>query len=437
MTHYICHLRQRSGALVLNLGLSLGLGLGLSLGLGGQGAWAGDPFRSVKPQPIGPATEAAFLAAFRDGNYLEADRQLQVALKSETKEPLAHSLAAALAYLEQDWPKVKTYADQTRTAAEQLKTSQPLRHHLYRAIATFLDGAYAMTPAGEGNLQGMSTALGKLQQVYADLNAAKRIDPKDPELNLIQGFMDVFIATVLPLSSPEDAIKRLEASARPSYLVDFGVALARRNLKQYDEALLRLDKAIAASPSPEFYYLKAQILASQAKQKSNDKTLLQQARSAFSQALSKPERLPKTRVADIFLEACQNQGRLLSQDLNCRQQRRQLLSTPERWGNPKAAPLALLTPAKPQGVPQGKPGLTPAKPSPSLPAQPSPAQPSPAQTALPTQPKPASQTTRPDTARPGTTRPMAGPVAPTLPSTASKPIPKPTPKSTPKSTPSL
>ena len=48
-----------------------------------------------------------------------------------------------------------------------------------------------------------------LQQVFSELDEAESINPSDPELNLIKGYMDLMLAVNLPFSNPEGAISQM------------------------------------------------------------------------------------------------------------------------------------------------------------------------------------------------------------------------------------
>ncbi len=378
---------------------SAGVFCALFLQLGSIGiAQAGDPFRSTKPQPIGPLTESAFKAMFQEGNYAKAAAALEKAQKSEAKEPLVYSLLATMAFLEENWGDVAKYSAQTKTMALQLKGSQPLRSSLYQGVGTLMEAGYNLSPAGEGPVKGVPRALGQLQEVYGFFNGAKQVDSKDPELNLIQGFMDLLVATKLPLASANDAIDRLQKNARPSFMADWGIAIGKRDQKKYDEAIVSVDRAIAAAPiQPELHYLKGQILYLKGKDK-KDPALFRQAQPEFRQALSKSPQLAKKAVAQLFIEACQNQEKVDGIDRPCRELAKPIRQANGRWG-PLAKDLPQLEAAKPSPVasPVAKPSatasptMTPsAKPNPSaIPsAKPSPTvSPKPMQTLMPL-PKP-------------------------------------------------
>nr|WP_198648901.1 hypothetical protein [Cyanothece sp. BG0011] len=81
-------------------------------------SWAGDPFRSSNPRPIGDNTEAAFVEIFKNGNYPEAKTYLQQAVQTETDEPLAFAIQASLAYSNEDWDVMKNAADRTLSTAK-------------------------------------------------------------------------------------------------------------------------------------------------------------------------------------------------------------------------------------------------------------------------------------------------------------------------------
>jgi len=273
-------------------------------------AWASDPFRTTNPHPIGNQTEAAFRAIFEEGNYVEAQRLLRTA---EPNEPLAHALEASLAYLNQDWSALSSSATLTRETAERLVATDPLRGHLYTAVGYFLEGGYALTT--QGTLDGTPAALSKLQQVFDQLKQAEAINPNDPELNLLKGYMDLLLAVNLPFSDPADAIERLQTLAAPSYLVHRGIAIGYRDLSQHDQskradylnqALTSVDQALTETPhNPDLLYLKAQILVLQ----QNDRASL----PFFQQAMGIQGRIPTLipRRMDFFKRAIANQQKLL------------------------------------------------------------------------------------------------------------------------------
>ena len=256
-----------------------------------------DPFRTTKPRNIGDKTEAAFLAIFQQGDYQTAERYLQQALSTEPNEPLAYAMKASLAYMNQDWASLDTYSKKTLETAQKLMTSDPLRGNLYTAVGDFLEGTVILSR--EGTLKGAPQALSLLRQVYDNLDKAEAISANDPELNLLKGYMDLMLAVNLPFANPEQAIERLQKNAAPRYLVDRGVAIAYRDLKQYNQALDYANRALKqTSDNPELYYLKAQILKEQAKKDANQQ-LMQEAISNFDKALAKKSQLPTNLVKQI------------------------------------------------------------------------------------------------------------------------------------------
>ncbi len=297
-------------------------------------ARAGDPFRSRSPQPIGPLTEQGFQAVFQRGDYPEALKILRQARQSESGEPLVYALLASTNYVEKDWKGLAQDAAQTKATAAALKERSPLRSHLYLAVGEFLTGAAAIAPSldqGRIPITAIPQALAAVQQVYENLNAAAAIDPNDPELNLVRGFIDLMVASNLPLANADQAIAQLEKGA-PVYVSQRGVAVGLRNLRRYPDALKAVDKAIAAAPdNADLYYLKAQILADQASSE-NRPDLRRQAALEFRRSLQGSAQMPKRFVWQLFFEACRNQEQLEGVGKNCVASRETILDTPGPWG---------------------------------------------------------------------------------------------------------
>lgn len=275
------------------------------LSMWGMPTFAKDPFRTNNPRPIGDNTEAAFESIFKEGNYKAAKNYLQKAKASEPNEPLAYAMLASLAYTEQDWETLKRYSTKTLETAEQLTRTDPLRGNLYQAVGHFLEGTY--------NFQknGAVGALSKLQKVFQYLDAAKKVAPNDPELNLLTGYMDLMLAVNLPFSDPAQAIEKLETYGSPKYLAYRGIAVAYRDLRKNDKAIEFVDRALAITPNnPEVLHLKAQILRNQGKK--------QEASEFFKKALEKQAQLPKNSVAQITYEQCRLQMELDNSNRDCK-----------------------------------------------------------------------------------------------------------------------
>lgn len=267
-------------------------------------ALANDPFRSENPRNLGEHTEEAFETIFFLGDYKGAKEPLQSAQEESTNEPLAYALLASLAFTERDWDTLKLYAQKTLQTAEALKDTDPLRSNLYLAVGHFMEGTYRYEE------EGAVSAIQKLQLVFKHFDAAENIDPNDPELNLIKGYVDLLLAVNLPFSSPEQAIERFETYASPNYLVDRGIAVAYRDLKDYDKALEFVNKALEIAPNnPEHYYLKGQILRKIGK-KNDDIATLKEALNHFSRAASKEEQLPEFIIKPLKREIRQTQEKI-------------------------------------------------------------------------------------------------------------------------------
>ena len=269
------------------LAIVTSLAIAIAFGASHNSAWGQDPFRDKNARDIGKYTERAFETVFREGNYKTVAEELQKAEAEEPEEPLTYALLASLAYTEKDWTKIKKYALQTLASAQSLSQTDPVRGNLYLAVGHFLDGAYVY------ETEGALDAIEKLQLVFKYLDRAEDADPDDPELNLIKGYMDLLLAVNLPFSKPEQAIARFEGYAAPNYLVDRGLAVAYRDLEQYDRALEYANKAIETAPeNPEHYYLKGQILRKIGNQEQNV-AILGEAVENFELALDKSSQLPE------------------------------------------------------------------------------------------------------------------------------------------------
>ena len=248
---------------------------------------AGDPFRINNARDIPQETESAFKALFEDGNYVQAKEYLWNIESIPKNDPLFPALIASLAYTEQDWENLEIYAKQTIRIAEAIAFDDPLRGNLYLAVGHFLDGA------NEYQKNGAVAAILKLQLVLDYFDQAEKIDSKDPELNLIKGYLNLFLAVHLPFSNPQQAIENLQTYAAPQYLVNRGIAVAYRDLNDNDLALEFVNKAIESTPlNPELYYLKGQILRQKGRKEKNIE-LLEEAIKNFDIALTKVDQLPE------------------------------------------------------------------------------------------------------------------------------------------------
>lgn len=257
---------------------------------------AGDPFRTSNPRNIGDKTQAAFDELFKKGNYKVAEEYATVAIQSEPNEPLAYAMRASLAYTKKDMEGFKNYATKTIEVAEKLSGQDPLRGNLYLAVGHFLEGGYIF------QTEGPISALPRLQRVFQYLETAEKVNPDDPELNLLKGYLELMLSVNLPFSSPQQAIERLETYAAPDFLVDRGIALAYRDLKDYDKALKFIQEALQVTPdNPELQYLTGQILRSKGR-KDKNVTLLKQALDYYNLAFQKEDQLPEVVLKSLRYE---------------------------------------------------------------------------------------------------------------------------------------
>lgn len=257
-----------------------------------------DPFRTSNPHAVGDRAEQAFILMFQEGDYMQAGDVLR---NAEDSEPITHALRASLAYLGEDWDILQQSSVRTRETGEALVATDPLRGYLYTAVGHFMEGAYIAQE--QGLLAATPTLLRKLQLVFDNLNEAEQVDPNDPELNLVRGFMDLMLAVNLPFSDPAQAIARLQEKAGPSYMANRGIAIGYRDLNQFDDAITAVDAALAETPNnPDLLYLKAQILV---RQDRGEESL-----AYFQQALQYRDRLVKQVGNRLAWEECRTRNRL-------------------------------------------------------------------------------------------------------------------------------
>ena len=253
-------------------------------------SWAGDPFRQNNPRNIPIETETAFKTLFEEGNYTQAREYLLSVRDVPDNDPLFSALIASLAYTEEDWKTLDIYAKQTTYIAKSIVKEDPLRGNLYLAVGNFLEGA------SEYQKKGPVAAIAKLQLVLDYFDKAEAVDSQDPEFNLIKGYLNLLLAVHLPFSNPQQAIDNLQTYASPAYLVNRGIAVAYRDLEDYDLALKFVDKAIESTPlNPELYYLKGQILKKKGRSEKNT-DILTEALENFDIALTKVDQLPERNI---------------------------------------------------------------------------------------------------------------------------------------------
>lgn len=280
---------------------SLILSSTIAIALSGWGsmALAGDPFQRNPERAIGDATEEVFDAMFKEGNYREAERLIDQALREDANEPLAHALRAGLAYNSGDWETLLSHGKKTKETAERLIATDPVRGHLYKGVGLMLEGAYDVLK--NKNYLG---AVPKLQSIFQAFDAAKAADPNDPEMNLAKGYMELLLAVNLPFASPDAAIDNLRRTAKPDYLVDRGLALAYRDLGKFQEALDYVNRARSqTADNPEITYLKAQILHELGKIDGNHQPqLVREAIKLFGDALDEIDRFPDPELNKKQLE---------------------------------------------------------------------------------------------------------------------------------------
>ncbi len=244
-------------------------------------------------------------AMFRDGGYLRDKQYIDSARKTETNEPLVYAMSTLYPFSAGDLAQVKAYSEKTSQAGKRLMGTNPLRGNLYQGVGGAIDTAYELKK------NGPLGALNKLQVVFKYMDAAKKINPNDPELNLIKGYMDLLLAVNVPFSDSNQAIEQLKNS-EPKYLAYRGIYIGYRDLKEYDKALNAINTAIKLAPNnPELTYYKAQILAVKGKaNKSTGAKDLRESIKLFESAYQKRDRLLTSTIVQILSERCQAKSAL-------------------------------------------------------------------------------------------------------------------------------
>jgi tetratricopeptide (TPR) repeat protein len=267
-------------------------------------SFAADPFRSSNARAIGSQTQKAFELMFKEGNYVAAVKQLDLAVKTEASDPLLFALRSSIAYAQEDYLTMRIAGQRVRSNAEALKGKDNLRAYLYLAASDLIEAGYIVKTNG---LSSAPQALPLVSSVFDNIKKAQDIDPNDPEVNLIKGYIDMLIASVLPLSDLETALASLKQYAAPDYLKWRGIALAYRDANRPDLALDAVNKALASAPNnPELSYLKGQVLWMQG---GNN---IPEAKKQFAIALSKAKQMNPSLLAEI-----RDQCRNLSGGVSC------------------------------------------------------------------------------------------------------------------------
>ena len=260
-------------------------------------SFAADPFRTKNARPIGNETQKAFELMFKEGNYNAAVNQINAAIATEANEPLLFALRASTFFATEDYLGMQVAGQRVRKNAESLRGKDNLRAYIYLAASDLIEAGYIVKTQG---ISSAPRALPLVQSVLDYLQKAKDIDPNDPELNLIKGYVDMLIASVLPLSDLESALQSLRQFAAPDYLKWRGIALAYRDARRPDLALDAVNKALASAPNnPELHYLKGQILWMQGGNSTAE------AKKFFELALSKSKQMNPSLLSEIR-DQCRN-----------------------------------------------------------------------------------------------------------------------------------
>ena len=236
-------------------------------------SYGADPFRTAAQKPrtsIGDKTTKAFELMFRQGNFPEAVKQIDLALASpqDNRDPLIYAMRASVGFVRENLEEMRQYGAEVRKQANALRRTDRIRFHLYTGVSDLIDAGYIFRTQG---ITSVGRVLPIVNRALDHIRTAQEIDPKDPEVNLIKGFMDILIASALPGSELDSALVSLRDYASPDYLRWRGIAMAYRDAKRNVEALDAINKAIDSASgrtnpppnqvgNPDLSYLKAQIL---------------------------------------------------------------------------------------------------------------------------------------------------------------------------------
>ncbi|MGB3613565.1 MAG: tetratricopeptide repeat protein, partial [Elainellaceae cyanobacterium] len=108
----------------------------------------------------------------------------------------------------------------------------------------------------------------------------------------------------------DEAVEKFSRYGAPDYLVNRGLAIAYRDLAQYDQAIAAVDQALQQAPdNPDLFYLKAQILRLQGD--------LEPSVQLFNRALRQQGQLPTSLADQIAREMCRTRKELAGEGPNC------------------------------------------------------------------------------------------------------------------------
>jgi tetratricopeptide (TPR) repeat protein len=205
-------------------------------------------------------------------------------------------MLALTKFFDQDLEGMRASGKIIKEKAQKLLTTDKLRGHLYTAVSDLVEASYLFKTEG---VSGVPKILPLVQNVLTQLKQARQVDATDPELNLLQGLIDILISSassaIIPSSDIETSLTNLRQYSAPEYLRWGGVAVAYRDAKRVQPALEAVDKAIAKAPqNPVLNYFKGQILWVQGN--------IPEARRYYLLTLSKSSQLPAQFNKDVLAE---------------------------------------------------------------------------------------------------------------------------------------
>ena len=236
---------------------------------------------------MAPEISRAMNTFFCDGNYVSLSHHLEEARQVAPEEPMVYVAYSALAYLHEDFDRIREMTGLTLDAASALQDVDPLRSNLYTGVGYAMQAATIVV--NDGIVMGLPKALPSLNRMFAEFRTAQSLAPHDSEVNFYLGFIDLMMMRY------ERALTQFQTASSPKHMALWGQALTYRDMDRYEEGLEAIHKAIdSGCEHPEYFYLEGQLLRKM--------LLYEESLAAFDRSLAKAEFMPERLVKQIRRE---------------------------------------------------------------------------------------------------------------------------------------